>query len=132
MTAYATTDHLADLWGKNLTAAEMDRAETLLAAASAQLYTYAAQRGKDLDDMVEKDEYMAANARMAVCNAVMRVMRSGMEGLMASQVTESANGYSVGFTPVNSSGDTYFTKEELKWLGLNRQTYGGLDIYGTA
>lgn len=129
MTVYATVTELAALWGKTLTQDEQDRAEVLLKAASASLYTYAKRRGIDLDALIE-DDVMAECAKNTVCNAVMRVMRGATEGLLASSATESANGYSISYTPVNSSGDWYFTKAELSWLGLNRQKCGGLDIYG--
>lgn len=133
MTIYATVSDLISLWGKTLTDSEQARAEALIKAASASLFTYAYKRGINLDELLSDEttgEVMTENAKNTVCNAVMRVMRGSTDGILASQATESANGYSISYTPANSSGDWYFTKTELAWLGLNSQRFGGLDLYG--
>lgn len=48
----------------------------------------------------------------------------------ATQYTESALGYSQSFTLPNTGGGVFIKRSELARLGLRRQRYGALDLYG--
>ena len=47
-----------------------------------------------------------------------------------TQVTESALGYSVTGTYLTPGGGLFIKKSELARLGLRRQKYGVMDLYG--
>lgn len=50
--------------------------------------------------------------------------------VQATQYTESALGYSQSFTLPNTGGGLFIKRSELARLGLRRQRYGALDLYG--
>lgn len=130
---YATVDDIKAL--RPLTAQEEQQAGVLIQYASDRLRIIAANYGKDLDSMVEDDDSYASVVRYAVVQAVMNALgrlaetTNGANG--ASQATQSALGYSMTFTYANAGSFLWFGKAELKNLGLARQSYGALDIYGT-
>lgn len=129
---YATVDDIKAL--RPLTAQEEQQAGVLIQYASDRLRIIAANYGKDLDSMVEDDDSYASVVRYAVVQAVMNALgrlaetTNGANG--ASQATQSALGYSMTFTYANAGSFLWFGKAELKNLGLARQSYGALDIYG--
>lgn len=131
---YATVNDIKAL--KPLTAQEEQQAGVLIQYASDRLRVIAANYGKDLDGMVEYDESYANTVRYAVVQAVINALgrlaqNADAAASGASQATQAALGYSVTLTYSNAGSFLWFGKAELKNLGIARQSYGALDIFGT-
>lgn len=119
--------------GKDLTAQEKEAAEILLDTASSKLRITAHKYGKDIDEMIE-DEKMGDDYALVVKNvviqAVLRALTSISDTLPAiTQGSQSALGYSVSMTYLNAGQSLYFLRNELKGLGLLRQTFGAMEVY---
>lgn len=119
--------------GKDLTAQEKEAAEILLDTASSKLRITAHKYGKDIDEMI-KDEKMGDDYALVVENvviqAVLRALTSISDTLPAiTQGSQSALGYSVSMTYLNAGQSLYFLRNELKDLGLLRQTFGAVEVY---
>ena len=125
---YAELSDLAAL-GKSVPEAQRPAAEVLLDTASAKLRLAAKRYGKDLDKLAEDGDYALA-IKNTVAQAVVRALNSIADTAPAlSQGTQSALGYSVSMTYLNAGQAVYFLRNELKELGLLRQTYGALEVY---
>lgn len=128
---YATVNDIKAL--KPLTAQEEQQAGVLIQYASDRLRVIAANYGKDLDGMVNGDESFASAVRYTVVQAVINGLgRLSESANAASQATQSALGYSVTLTYSNAGSFLWFGKAELKNLGIARQSYGALDLYGAS
>lgn len=101
--------------GRTLTFADApeDGAEVIVA------YTYRALL--DVAASVVADVVMRELAAVSADNPMMA---------QATQYTESALGYSQSFTLPNTGGGVFIKRSELARLGLRRQRYGALDLYG--
>lgn len=108
---------------KDLAVDEITRAETMLLQASNYLRLVALNNGKDIDDMIARDQsgVYGANVKTIICNAVERALSLPTD--MAPDATawsQSASPYSES---MNFSGDTsksiFFKSRELKLIGLN-------------
>lgn len=121
--------------GRALTAQEQQQAEVLLTQASAKLRTAARKYGRDLDAMIadaDTGEDLALSVKAVVVQAVCRAMDSISDRASAvSQETQAALGYSASVTYLNAGQQLYFLRNELKELGLMRQTYGALEVYAS-
>lgn len=114
-----------------LTAQEQVQAESLLAAASAKLRLIAKRYGKDLDEMIADDEDLLPVVKETVVTCVRRALESYSSSTQAaSQTSQSALGYSVSMTYLNAGQSLYFLRNELRDLGILRQRYGGMEVYG--
>lgn len=130
-TVYASVSDITAL-GISLTAQQQNAAEILLGTASAKLRLAAQKHGKDLDDMISDNEDYGAAVRGIVIQAVTRALNSITDSSPAlSQGSETNGSYSISMTYLNAGQSLYFLRNELKELGLMRQTYGALDLYGT-
>lgn len=117
--------------GRNLTPAEEQAAETLISTASAKLRITAKKYGRDIDAMIEADEDYLPVVKGVVVQAVMRALNSIADSSPAlSQGSQSALGYSVSMTYLNAGQALYFLRNELKDLGILRQTFGAMEVYG--
>lgn len=126
---YCTVDDIIAVY-RALTADEEARADTLIPIASSMLRMEAKKVGKDLDAMIAADEDVGEVAKMVIISAIARILgKSDTQGAM-SQMSESALGYTVSGTFVNPGEDLYFLNNELKRLGLKRQRWGVIDLYG--
>ena len=128
---YATTEDLEKVW-HHLTPSETEKAEELIAEASAKIRLKAKAQGKDYDAIVTEDEDLALIVKGLVCTVVKNAMNtpSDIEGL--SQMSMAAGGYSWSGTYSNPSGGLKFSKKDWKSIGLGSQMFGGVDIYGMA
>ena len=128
---YASTADVATLW-RALHDDEHYRAEQLLPVVSAQLRAEARQVGRDLDAMIDADPDLALVARSVVVDVVARTLAADPDGeaMTMSQMTQSAGGYSATGTFLVPGGGIFIKKSELARLGLRRQRFGGLDVYG--
>lgn len=131
---YATVSDITVL-GRSLTAQEEQAAEVLLEQSSAKLRLTAKKYGKDIDQLIASDEDYGDAVKNIVVQSVIRALGVVTESDTAvSQLTQSGLGYSATATYINAGQSLYFLRNELKDLGIIRQTYGLLEVYqyGTA
>lgn len=119
--------------GRSLTAEQSDAAEILLGTASSKLRITAAKYGKSIDDMIT-DETLGADYAVAVKCVVVQAVCRALDSIADSspaitQASQSALGYSASMTYLNAGQSLYFLRNELKDLGILRQTYGALEVY---
>ena len=130
MNNYACVTDVSDL-GRPLTAHEQDIAEKFIPAACSKLRTIAKRYGVDIDAQVTADEDYAAVVRETIVKSVIRAIDSAADtSPPAVQASQAAMGYSVSMTYLNSGQSLYFLKNELKDLGILRQRWGALEVYG--
>ncbi|MFQ9974439.1 phage Gp19/Gp15/Gp42 family protein [Coprobacillus cateniformis] len=129
MNNFATVDDLKILW-RDLKENEIKRAEALLKTVSASLRVEAKKVGKDLDEMIQNDTNLAEVAKSVVVDVVARTLMTSTDQEPMSQVSESALGYSVSGTFLVPGGGLFIKKSELARLGLRRQRYGAMELYG--
>lgn len=131
MTVYAEISDITVL--RSLTAQQQEAAETLLPQASAKLRLIARKYGKNIDSMIadpETGEDFALVVKDVIIQSVCRALDSLTSSGNVVQGTESIGAYSLTATYLNAGQSLYFLKNELKALGLKRQTYGAIDLYG--
>ena len=132
--AYASVEDITML-GRSLTNQQQDAAEVLLQQASAKLRLTARKYGRDIDALIEDPtigEDYALAVQSIVVQAVCRALDSVAESNAAvTQESQSALGYSASVTYLNAGQQLYFLRNELKELGLMRQTYGALEVYAS-
>ena len=129
MKTYATIDDVRQLW-REMTTEETNKAGYLLKVVSASLRSEAKKVGKDLDAMLEADEDLQIVAKSVTVDVVARTLMTSTNSEPMTQVTESALGYSVTGTYLTPGGGLFIKKSELARLGLKRQKYGVMDLYG--
>ena len=127
--AYVCVDDVIAMW-RSLTLEELSRTEKLLPIISDSLRQEALNRGKDLDEMIESGKLLENVVKDIVVACLSRLLRTNTEIEPMTQYSESALGYSVSGTFLNSAGSVYFTNAELGRLGLLKQRYGVMEIYG--
>lgn len=126
---YATIDDMTTLW-RAMTAEEQERAGALIPIVCSSLRVEAKRVGKDLDKMVTEDEDLAAVAKSVTVDVTARALMTSTDSEPLTQMTESANGYSMSGSYLVPGGGLFIKKSELARLGLKRQRYGALEIYG--
>ena len=127
---YATTDDMTTLW-RAMTPEETARATELLSIVSASLRFESSKVGKDLDVMVAANADLAQVARSVTVDVVARTLMTSTDHEPMTQMSESAGGYSASGTFLVPGGGLFIKKSELDRLGLRRQRYGGIELYGT-
>ena len=80
--------------------------------------------------MLEADEDLQIVAKSVTVDVVARTLMTSTNSEPMTQVTESALGYSVTGTYLTPGGGLFIKKSELARLGLRRQKYGVMDLYG--
>lgn len=131
MKAFATVDDLTQLW-RAMTTEEQGRAKALLEIVSASLRTEADKVGKNLDLMVISDPAMAAVAKSVTVDVVARTLMTSTDQEPMTQISQTAGPYSASGTFLVPGGGLFIKRSELARLGLRRQRYGAMDIYGTS
>lgn len=129
---YAEVSDITAL-GKALTTAQLEAAEILLETASSKLRITASKYGKDIDKMLA-DEVLGADYELAVKGVVIQAVTRALDSMADSspaitQGSQSAMGYSVSMTYLNAGQSLYFLRNELKDLGILRQTWGAMEVY---
>ena len=127
---YATIQDLETLW-RHLDARERSRAGALLPLITSTLRAEAKRRGHDLDAMVTDDEDLRQAARSVTVDVCARVLMTSTNQEPVSQASESAPDYSWSATYLVPGGGLYIKKAELARLGLTRQRYGTIELYGS-
>lgn len=116
--------------GRSLTNQQNEAAAVLLEQASAKLRLTAKKFGKDIDVLIAADEDFALAVKAVIVQAVCRALDNMGSSINVQQGTESIGVYSRTMTYLNAGQSLYFLRNELKELGLMRQRYGMLDVFG--
>ena len=134
MSDFATLADVTLLTGRAFTTEEQERVTALLPLVSDALRFEAVKAGKDLDAMIEADESGAYGnvVKLVTVDVVGRVMRQSMNSEPLSQESRSALGYSWSGTYAIPGGGiaAAIMRNDLKRLGLRRQQYGVMEIWG--
>ena len=130
MENFATVEDLKKLW-RALKFDEEKRAEALLEVVSHSLRGEAKKVGKDLDGLVATDPSFATVVKSVTVDVVARTLMTSTDQEPMTQVAESAVGYSFSGSYLVPGGGLFIKDSELKRLGLKKQRYGVIDIYGT-
>lgn len=129
MDNFATIDDIQELW-RTLNPDEIPRAEKLLGVVSGSLRYEAEKVGKNLDQMISEDENLKIVAKSVTVDVVARTLMTSTDAEPMTQRSESALGYSVSGTFLVPGGGLFIKKSELARLGLRRQRYGVIELYG--
>lgn len=131
MEKLASVNDVNSLW-KPLSNAEQEQVEALLPVVSDSLRQEAKRVGKDLDEMIAKGEILPNVVKSVVVDVISRYLDqlSSDNASTLSQESQSALGYSWSGTYVNTGGGMSILKKDLKRLGLTRQRFGMVDLYG--
>lgn len=129
MTPFATSADLRILW-RHLKNEEVERAEKLLEVVSASLRFEASKVGKDLDQMIRVNPLLGEVAKSVTVDVVARALMTSTNQEPLSQFSQTAGPYTASGTYLVPGGGVFIKKSELARLGLRRQRYGGMDIYG--
>ena len=129
MTTFATVEDLETLW-RSLKFDERKRAEALLTIVSDSLREEAKKVSKDLDKMVAKSPSYSSVVKSVTVDVVARTLMTSTDQEPMTQFAESALGYSVSGSYLVPGGGLFIKDSELKRLGLKKQRYGVMDIYG--
>lgn len=129
MTNFATVEDLESLW-RSLKFDESKRAEALLGVVSDSLRVEAKKVGKDLDKMVQESPSYANVVKSVTVDVVARTLMTSTDHEPMTQMTESALGYSFSGSYLVPGGGLFIKDSELKRLGLKKQRYGVIELYG--
>lgn len=129
MTNFATVGNLESLW-RSLKFDESKRAEVLLGVVSDSLRVEARKVGKDLDKMVQESTSYANVVKSVTVDVVARTLMTSTDHEPMTQMTESALGYSFSGSYLVPGGGLFIKDSELKRLGLKKQRYGVIELYG--
>ncbi|HGD0911828.1 TPA: phage Gp19/Gp15/Gp42 family protein [Streptococcus agalactiae] len=129
MTNFAITDDVILLW-RQLSVDEIKRAEALLETVSDTLRLEASKVGKNLDEMILETPYFATVLKSVTVDIVARTLMTATQGEPMSQESQSALGYTWSGTYLVPGGGLFIKDSELKRLGLKKQRYGGIELYG--
>lgn len=116
MGAFATVGDLSLRWPACAQAGE-ERAAAVLGDVEARLRALMARKGVAVDP---GDEAQAATLRSVACAAAARCLSASSvaDGAPVSQWTQTATPYSTSYIFSNPNGDVFFTRQELRALGL--------------
>lgn len=129
MTNFATVGDLESLW-RSLKFDESNRAEALLGVVSDSLRVEAKKVGKDLDKMVQESPSYVNVVKSVAVDVVARTLMTSTDQEPMTQMTESALGYSFSGSYLVPGGGLFIKDSELKRLGLKKQRYGVIELYG--
>lgn len=131
MSSFATISDVETLW-RYLKQEETDRASFLLEVVSDSLRVEAGKVGKDLDAMVLKSAAYANVVKSVAVDIVARTLMTSTDQEPMTQFNQSALGYSASGSFLVPGGGLFIKKSELARLGLRRQRYGVMNLYGDA
>ena len=129
MSEFATIDDIKNLF-RALSSTETERAKALLPVVSACIRQEAVKVGKNIDKMLENEELLPDVLKSVTVDIVARVLMTSTNAEPMTQMSQSALGYTVSGTYLVPGGGLFIKKSELARLGLRRQRYGGIELYG--
>lgn len=127
--SFATVQDITDLF-RALTPEENQKATALLPIVSDSIRQEAKKIGKDIDGMIENGELFENVLKSVTVDVVARALMTSTNSEPMSQVSQSALGYSVSGTYLVPGGGLFIKRSELARLGLKRQKYGVINLYG--
>ena len=131
MSSFATISDVETLW-RYLKQDETDRASFLLEVVSDSLRVEAEKVGKDLDAMVLNSAAYNNVVKSVTVDIVARTLMTSTDQEPMTQFNQSALGYSASGSFLVPGGGLFIKKSELARLGLRRQRYGVMNLYGDA
>lgn len=129
MEPFVTVEDVEALF-RDLTIEEKKKAERLLSIVSDCLRQEAKNVGKDLDEMIEKQEVYENVVKSVCVDVIARNLMTSTNSEPMEQMSQSALGYSVSGTFLVPGGGLFIKKSELARLGLKRQRMGMIEMYG--
>lgn len=126
---FATLQDMTELF-RALTPAESERAQALLPVVSDCIRQEAFLVGKDMDKMLENGEVLSGVVKSVTVDVTARALMTSTNTEPMSQMSQSALGYSVSGTFLVPGGGLFIKRSELARLGLKRQRYGVIEMYG--
>ena len=129
MSSFAKLSDVETLW-RYLKQDETDRASFLLDVVSDSLRVEAEKVGKDLDAMVLKSAAYANVVKSVAVDIVARTLMTSTDQEPMTQFNQTALGYSASGSFLVPGGGLFIKKSELARLGLRRQRYGVMNLYG--
>ena len=131
MSSFAKISDVETLW-RYLKQDETDRASFLLDVVSDSLRVEAEKVGKDLDAMVLNSAAYNNVVKSVTVDIVARTLVTSTDQEPMTQFNQSALGYSASGSFLVPGGGLFIKKSELARLGLRRQRYGVMNLYGDA
>lgn len=130
MNAFATLEEVETLSGKDWTEEEDNRIEALLPVISDTLRAEAHRVGKDIDAMMLASDTYTSVVKLVLTDIIVRILRQSQEGEPMSQESQSALGYTWSGTYAIPGGGMAgsILRNDLKRLGLRKQTWGSVDL----
>lgn len=129
MDSFASVQDITDLF-RPLTPEETQRAMALLPVVSDSIRQEAKKAGKDIDSMLENGDLLEGVLKSVTVDVVSRALMTSTDQEPMTQMSQSALGYSVSGTYLVPGGGLFIKKSELARLGLKRQRYGVVNLYG--
>lgn len=129
MESFATIDDLTMLW-RALKPAETERAKALLKVVSDSLRVEADKVGKNLDELVVDSASYASVVKSVTVDVVARTLMTSTDSEPMAQESQSALGYTWSGTYLVPGGGLFIKDSELKRLGLKKQRFGVIELYG--
>lgn len=129
MEPFVTIEDVEDLF-RELTVEENKKAERLLSVVSDCLRQEAKKVGKNLDEMIEKQEVYENVVKSVCVDVIARNLMTSTNSEPMEQMSQSALGYSMSGTFLVPGGGLFIKKSELARLGLKRQRMGMIELYG--
>ena len=130
MADFATLDELTDLW-RPMSLEEQTRAEALLPVVSDLLRIEAEKVGIDLDQRAIDSPSYSTVLKSVTVDIVARTLMTPTDKEPMVQESQSALGYSWSGTFLSPGGGLFIKNDELKRLGLKKQSIRGLEFYDT-
>jgi hypothetical protein len=131
MSSFAKISDVETLW-RYLKQDETDRTSFLLDVVSDSLRVEAEKVGKDLDAMVLNSAAYNNVVKSVTVDIVARTLMTSTDQEPMTQFNQSALGYSASGSFLVPGGGLFIKKSELARLGLRRQRYGVMNLYGDA
>ena len=131
MSSFAKISDVETLW-RYLKQDETDRASFLLDVVSDSLRVEAEKVGKDFDAMVLNSAAYNNVVKSVTVDIVARTLMTSTDQEPMTQFNQSALGYSASGSFLVPGGGLFIKKSELARLGLRRQRYGVMNLYGDA
>lgn len=113
---------------RSLTKDESERAVELIPVIESSIRVEAKNVGKDLDELLEDEDYKNV-FKSVVVDIVGRTLMTSTNQEPMTQYSQSALGYSVSGQFLVPGGGLFIKRTELARLGLRNQRYGVIDFY---
>lgn len=127
--SFATIQDITKLF-RELTPQEAAKAEALLPIVSDSIRQEAFKVGKSIDAMLEDGSLLLNVLKSVTVDVTARALMTSTDSEPMSQISQSALGFSMSGTYLVPGGGLFIKRTELARLGLKRQRYGVIDIYG--